>query len=262
MHAKEPMHRVFLVALLTGLVCSAIIASVTVTLRPIQDVNRLHYMQANILQAAGLLRSDIALDDQLNQLETRLVALDTGDFMTTIDPATYDQRQAANDPEQSIALSPSQDIAGIKRRAKYAPVYLHRDDAGSIDTIILPIHGYGLWSTLYGFIALQGDTSSVIGVRFYEHQETPGLGGEVDNPRWLQQWRGKAVYDAWWRPAIQLVKGGVNEQTPQALHKVDALSGATLTNRGIENMLKFWLGEAGFGPFLAKVRDSGRSHKE
>ena len=133
------------------------------------------------------------------------------------------------------------------------PVYLAKTEDGQIDKIILPVHGYGLWSTLYGFLALEADANTVAGLGFYSHAETPGLGGEVDNPKWKAQWPGKEVYKDG-EPIVELVKGGVSEQTPNADYKVDALSGATLTSRGVTNLLQFWLGEDGYGPYLKKFR--------
>jgi len=255
MRAKVAKRKVLLTALVVSLICSSVVTISTILLRPAQEANRQHYMHLNILKVAGLQQQGVALEKQLKQLEIHLVELESGRFHKVEHPEAYDQRKAAKDPKQSIALSPEQDIAGIKRRALYAPVYLTRDDNNRINKIILPIHGYGLWSTLYGFIALQGNTATVIGMRFYEHAETPGLGGEVDSARWLKQWNGKKIFDANWQPKIQLVKGGVDHNNPNTVHQVDALSGATLTNWGVENLLKFWLGDDGFGPFLARVRD-------
>ena len=80
-----------------------------------------------------------------------------------------------------------------------------------------------------------------------------GLGGEVDNPRWKALWPGKEIYQDG-NVAIDLVKGNVDESTPNASHKVDALSGATLTSRGIANLLQFWMGELGYQKFLENLR--------
>jgi Na+-transporting NADH:ubiquinone oxidoreductase subunit C len=124
-----------------------------------------------------------------------------------------------------------------------------------IETMILPIHGYGLWSTLYGFIALEGDLKTVVGLGFYQHAETPGLGGEVDNPNWRQQWTGKVVYDEDGEVAVQVLKGSVDSSNPNAEHQVDGLAGATLTSRGVEALVRFWLGENGFGPFLENINE-------
>ncbi len=153
-------------------------------------------------------------------------------------------------------LPGDRDIASIKRREKYAKVYLVEHN-GVVETIILPVHGYGLWSTLYGFVALNKDANTVAGFGFYEHGETPGLGGEVDNPKWKGQWPGKKIYDLGesQTPKISLVKGSVDVSKPGAEYKIDGLSGATLTSRGVTNLLHFWLGDNGFQKYLNRVRE-------
>ncbi|MEX2366075.1 MAG: NADH:ubiquinone reductase (Na(+)-transporting) subunit C, partial [Pseudohongiellaceae bacterium] len=145
----------------------------------------------------------------------------------------------------------------ISRRARYSIAYLLEDENGNVDRIVLPVHGYGLWSTLYGFIALKGDGNTVTGITFYEHQETPGLGGEVDNPRWKSVWEGKEIYDDDGDVALRVIKGSVDENTGDAVHKVDGLSGATLTSRGVQNLVSFWMGENGFGPVLKQLDSKG-----
>ncbi|KZY21873.1 NADH:ubiquinone reductase (Na(+)-transporting) subunit C, partial [Alcanivorax sp. HI0035] len=170
-------------------------------------------------------------------------------------PESYDQRKAAKDPQRSERLSGKEDIAGIKSQAKVAEVFLARGDDGELSRIILPVHGYGLWSTLYGFLALEPDANTVSGLGFYEHGETPGLGGEVDNPKWKALWEGKKLYGEQGEVEIQVVKGSVDSKTPNAEHKVDGLAGATLTSNGVSNLLRFWVGENGFGPYLKRMQN-------
>jgi Na+-transporting NADH:ubiquinone oxidoreductase subunit C len=132
-------------------------------------------------------------------------------------------------------------------------VYIVEGSAG-LEKIILPVKGYGLWSTLYGFVALESDLNTVAGLGFYEHAETPGLGGEIDNPSWKAQWVGKKSYDSNNKQALTVIKGKVNMDRPESIHQIDGLSGATLTSRGVDNLVKFWMGENGFAPFLANLR--------
>ena len=258
MPLRHSNRQVLWVAFLLCVVSSALVTTATVLLRPVQQANRLLDRQLNILAVAGLLEPDKEIEQLSKQIETRLVDLASGQFVETEHPERFDAQRAARDPEQSIALSPEQDIARIQRRAKLAQVYLVRDKTGHINTIVLPVHGYGLWSQLYGFLALAGDGNRVVGLSFYEHADTPGLGGEVDNPGWKALWPGKQVYDEEWNPVIRLVKGPVDKSKPEAIHQVDALSGATLTTHGVENLLRFWLGKEGFGPFLARLRTEGK----
>jgi Na+-transporting NADH:ubiquinone oxidoreductase subunit C len=211
----------------------------------------------NILQAADLMTPGGDIEQLFAKVEPRVVDLTTGEFADLPDPAAFDQRKASRDPSTSVQLAPAEDIAGIKRRANMASVYLVRNEDGSLRSVILPVHGYGLWSTMYGYLALEADANTVVGLNFYQQGETPGLGGEIVNPDWRAQWPGKKVYDESGEPVIRLAKGGVGPATPDAEHKVDALSGATLTSNGVTQMMKYWLGDQGFGPFLAKLRDNG-----
>ena len=243
--SNESIQKTVTVALVLCLVCSVVVSAAAVLLRPAQVVNEKFNMQMNILQAAGLYDPNQSIQVQFQIVSTRLVDLSTGEFVEGIEAEGYNQRKAAKDPSTNRVVSSVNDIASIKRQAKVAKVYLIQNNE-QVEKIILPIHGYGLWSTLYGFIALEGDANTVAGLGFYEHAETPGLGGEVDNPNWRAQWTGKRVYrdDA---VAIRLVKGGADRSDK---YGVDALSGATLTSRGVDNLIKFWLSDEGFRPFL------------
>ena len=233
-------------------------------MKPIQEKNKALNLKANILAAAGLLVEDASpeqIEVAFAAIKPRIVDLDTGDY---VEPSVvgkkealdYDQRKSAKDPSLSDSLAGDIDIASIKRRVKYAKVYLV-EDAGQIKTIILPVSGYGLWSTLHGFLALESDANTVVGLGFYEHAETPGLGGEVDNPRWKAFWPGKKVYDLANSdaPKIGLVKGSVDRARPEAIYQIDGLSGATLTSRGVTNLVQFWTGSHGFQKYLKRLRE-------
>lgn len=257
MSNKESTSRTLMVALAVSLVSSIFVAGAAVSLKPVQIENRQLDKQRSILSIAGLgegrLSAREVKDLFASRISARVVDLETGEFTDAHDPAIFDPLKAARDPALSDALPGDQDIAMIKRRERFTTVYMVEKD-GALDTLILPIRGYGLWSTLHGFMALEGDLNTVVGLGFYQHAETPGLGGEVDNPRWRGQWEGKRMFDAQGNLAVQVVKGGVDPQSAAAIHQVDALAGATLTSNGVDNLLKFWLGEQGFGPFLAKLR--------
>ena len=184
---NDSISKTFGVALALCIVCAVVVSSAAVILRPTQEINKLIDLKTNILASAGLLQEGVSIETQFEQITPRVVDLSTGRFTDAIDAATYDQRKASKDPALSMALDPKQDPAKIKRRVNYATVYMVEGEQG-IEKIILPIKGYGLWSTLYGFIALESDLETVAGIGFYEHTETPGLGGEVDNPKWKSSW--------------------------------------------------------------------------
>lgn len=263
MSSKETMGKTFTVAFLLCLVCSIIVAGSVVMLKPTQQKNKALNLQANILAAAGLLPADAdkaQIEELFKQIDARIVDLNTGEYVepSVVGKQTalaYDQRKAQKDPKLSKSISGEEDIASIKRRVDYAKVYLVREDE-QIKTIILPVSGYGLWSTLHGFLALESDANTVVGFGFYEHAETPGLGGEVDNPNWKAQWPGKKVYDleSDSGPKLGLVKGSVDRTKAGAEYQVDGLSGATLTSRGVTNLVQYWTGEHGFQKYLNKLR--------
>lgn len=250
---NDSTKKTIVMATLICLVCAVFVSVAAVALKPTQIANKSLDKKKNILMVAGLYEDGGNVDKLFEQIEVRLVDLATGEYVEGVDPATYDQRKAAKDPKSNIKIPKDQDLASIRSRAKYTPVYLVKEGEG-IKMMILPMHGYGLWSTLYGFMALESDANTIIGLGFYEHAETPGLGGEVDNPKWKALWKGKQVYDDKGAARINVVKENVTPDTPNAQFKVDALAGATLTSRGVGNMLHFWLGENGYKKYLSKFK--------
>jgi Na+-transporting NADH:ubiquinone oxidoreductase subunit C len=247
----ESTPKTIFVAVALCLFCSMVVAMAAVSLRPVQEANKLRDKRINILQVAGLYEEGIEVDAAFNEAFTpRVVELETGEYTDSVDVATYDGRAATQDLNLSVALP--DDPAGIGRKARYETVYLMEDDAGNIERVILPIHGYGLWSTLWGFIALEANGNDIYGLQFYEHAETPGLGAEVDNPRWRAQWSGKKLRDEEGDLEITVSKS-VPPAGPE--FHVDALAGATLTSRGVDNLVRFWMGEDGFGPYLERLRE-------
>lgn len=259
---NDSLKKTFLVTILLSLVCSVVVSAAAVFLKPQQEENVVLDVQRNILNISGLTQDAKALNaDEVSklyeQVKPRLVDMKTGKFIDktseglTVD--NYDQRMAAKDPKASKALTGAEDIAGIKRQADVAKVYLIEKD-GKMDRIVLPVHGYGLWSTMYGFLALDADLNTVAGFGFYDQAETPGLGGEVDNPLWKNKWPGKQIYSSNGDVAMTVIKGAVDPSNPKAANQIDGLAGATLTSNGVSNLIKFWMGKNGFEPFLNNLK--------
>jgi Na+-transporting NADH:ubiquinone oxidoreductase subunit C len=251
---SDTIKKTFIVAIVLSLVCAVVVSTAAVVLRPIQEQNREADIQRNILDIAGLLEEGESVQEQFEQIETGVINFETGTYTDEVDPDDYDQLAAARSPATSNQVARQEDIASISRQEKYGKVYEVREN-GELHTIILPIRGYGLWGTLYGFIALEAETYEVVGLGFYEHKETPGLGGEVDNPRWKRQWTGKRIYsDNLETVEISVIKGEVDPSDPEAEFKVQGLTGATLTARGVQNMLDYWMGEQGYAKFLRNLK--------
>lgn len=242
------------------LVCAIVVSSSAVSLRDRQDANAFLDMQRNVLIAAGLATDEETLTrDEVHQrfgpIDSVVVDLETGEELPDVDPAGFDQRQASLDPASSREAAENR--AGIQRIPRRALVYRLKEN-GELKLVVLPVEGKGLWSTLYGFVALDADLETIRGITFYEHKETPGLGGEVDNPKWKSLWPGRRAYDDEHKPRIEVIRGqaGPPSQDP---YRVDGLSGATMTSRGVTHLLRFWLGENGFRTYLDRLRSKART---
>ena len=245
-----------MVAFFVSLVCSSFVASAAVVLRPRQRANEVREVRENIVDVAGLMNSEANVDELFSHIEPRVIEFESGRYLDDIDPADFDARREAKDPKLGVEIPPERDLARIGRRAKRGLVYLVRQD-GEVDRIILPVSGYGLWSTLHGFLALESDGNTVADIVFYAHGETAGIGDFVSKPSWRSLWPGKRAYDAEGQLELEIIKGRVAPDDPMRDYHVDGVSGATLTGNGVTNLLRYWLGEDGYGPFLARIRGEG-----
>jgi len=254
--SNDSLEKTINVALALCLVCAVLVSMATVALRPLQSHNKALDMKKNILDVAGLLDEGTDIDQAFKErIEAKLVDLATGEYVDgNVDE--YDQRKAAKDPAQNEAIPADKDIASIRSKAKVAKVFLVKS-GDKLQSIILPINGYGLWSTMYGFLSLEADGQTVQSINLYDQGETPGLGGEVVNPNWRALWKGKKVYGENGEVALTLVKGTVDTSRPDAAYKVDGLAGATLTSRGVSNLILYWMGPEGFAPYLNKIKANG-----
>ena len=266
---NDSLEKTIAIAVSLCLVCAVLVSFAAVALKPLQVNNKEADMKKNILDVAGLLEEGADINAAFaEKIEAKIVDLETGDYVENINANEYDQRKAAKDPAQSVAIPKEKDIAHIRVKAKYAKVFLVKE-GGAIKSIILPMHGYGLWSTLYGFLSLDPDGQTVQSINFYDQAETPGLGGEVVNPNWRALWKGKKVYAETdqpslekgliteadiGEPALSLIKGVVDNTKPGSQYQVDGLAGATLTSTGVTNLVRYWMSNEGFAPYLKKVR--------
>lgn len=238
------------VAALLCVVCSVLVSVTVVSLRPMQNKNKDLDYKKNVLVSAGLLKEGQDIETEFRKITPVLVDFETGEIVQDEETLKgYNQVKASTDPASSTAIPGDKDVAGLSARAKLAKVYITKNDSGKIDTMIFNVRGKGLWSTMYGFIAVDADTTTIKGFAYYSHGETPGLGGEVDNPKWKAQWIGKKVYNTDWDVAFKVAKG-----TASGMHQVDGISGATITANGVTSSMKYWFGDHAYGKFLAKVR--------
>ncbi len=238
-------------------VISAVAVSVTaVMLKERQELNKALDKKRNVLVAAGLAGDNESLtrdeiDTRFNSVRQVVIDLETGESLPDVDPEGFDQRRVASDPATSRVAPENR--AQVRRLPNQALVYRLEDEGGGLEMLILPVEGYGLWSTLYGFLALDADVNTVRGITFYQHGETPGLGGEVDNPRWKALWNERQAFDSNGNVDIAVIKGRAGPPSEDP-HRIDGISGATLTSRGVSELVRFWLGGNGFGAYINKLR--------
>lgn len=236
-------------------VCSVLVSLTVVTLKPKQQKNAELDFKKNILMAAGLIKEGDDIEAAFKKITPVIVDFETGLPVSDVQVANYNQNKAAKDPSMSVSIPADKDVGGLSTRAKYAKVYLSKDEQGNISEIILNVRGKGLWSTMYGFIALAPDTKTIKGFAYYSQGETPGLGGEVDNPNWKKQWIGKQLYDENWDVNFAVAKGTVDHTHGLAQYRVDGLSGATITGNGVTSSMKYWFSSHAYGKLLENIRN-------
>lgn len=250
---SESPARALVTVLAVAVVCALLVSVSAAKLRPRYVANLEAHRIAQLASILGALSATpYAVTAQ--EIESRVVELESGRYADKLDPATFDARKAATDPEASILIPPHRDIAGIKRRERHATVYVARDASGEVELIILPVRGSGYQSTLYGYLALAGDTSTVAALEFYEQGDTPGMGARIQDPSWEAQWPGKQVFDDTGALRLGVARGALTPGSVDADYMVDGISGATRTSQGVHGLLRFWLGDLGFGPYLERVR--------
>jgi Na+-transporting NADH:ubiquinone oxidoreductase subunit C len=246
-----------LVVFAVALVCSILVSAAAITLKPIQERNQLLDRSRHIVTLTGLVPENSALTDDeildaVEQLDIRAVELDTGEFAAQIEPLEFDQRAAAQDAELGTDIPAALDSARLGRRSRFAIVYLVWD-GDELGRLILPIHGQGMWSTLYGYLALESDLNTIAAVTFYQQAETAGLGDQVMRPEWHARWQGRQLYDESGALRFRVASGPAPDGD---VHEVDGLTGATVTSDAVSSLIAYWFGPNGYAPFLDALRST------
>jgi Na+-transporting NADH:ubiquinone oxidoreductase subunit C len=259
---KDSISNTLLMTIGLCVVCALLVSGAAVGLKDYQTENKVLDVKRNVVAAAGLAgeRGAGALSaDEINQLfdtriDRKLVDLQSGEYVESADP-NFDPRAAAKDVALQQPVEGSFPI-GMSTREPQTWVYVVKNNAGQFDKVVLPIYGKGLWSTMFGFVSVDKDLRTISGLTFYQHGETPGLGGEIENPSWKAKWPGKQIWEAGAEPVDEKLRVGVAKAAPASgnePYEVDGLSGATITSRGVSMLLKYWFSKEGFGPFLEKL---------
>ena len=264
---KDSIQNTLLVATVLCLVCSLLVSMAAVGLKPIRERNIQLDRKNNLLKVVGFSDEEISqtgIEELFNQrFEALIIDFETGEEAAEACKAAlseakkevndvvaeYDQFWASKSKRAPVAdqLSKKEDICGIKYREKFSHVFILKSANGEVEKYVFPVRGYGLWSMMQGYLAVEPDFETLAGITFYEQAETPGLGGEVMNPNWKAKWPGKKIFNNG-EVAFAVSKGDQSSNE----YGVDALSGATITSNGVSKMVKYWLGPSGFGPFIEK----------
>ncbi|MBW6495549.1 MAG: NADH:ubiquinone reductase (Na(+)-transporting) subunit C [Burkholderiaceae bacterium] len=250
---NESRVKTLFVALVVALVCASAVSLTAVLLKPRQEANqrlaRLARMEQMIAALPGVAKVMRAGD--MTSLQTVIVDLERGAIAPNIDPVEFDFRAAIADQERGVVLERDSDIARIGRRPQYAPVYLLRK-VGKLALVILPVYGAGYQSMIHAYLALAGDLRTIAAFNIVEQGETPGLGARIADPSWQSRWSGREIADA-----DGVIRIAVTRGSATTIHEVDGISGATRSTTGVTNLVRFWLGEQGYGPFLRHLAGGG-----
>ena len=249
---KDSVLGTFVVIVTFCLVCSVIVSSAVVLLDPFKTAAVANDRQVNILKVSGFDVEGSVAKTFSAHIESHLIEVETGALADDKVPADqiegYNFASLAKKDGTKVDIAKDQDVAKILSHAKYMPVYFAKDEQGQVQRVILPFYGQALWSTVYGYVAISpADGNTILGVTFYSHGETPGLGGEIDNPRWQALWVNKKLTDDNGDYKFHITKHAQNKD-----FDIDALSGATLTSNGVDHLSAYWLGDA-YKPFLEKL---------
>jgi len=247
--------RVLWVSACVAIACSAMVTTAVSYFRPMQAAHASLERSRHILVAAGLLASTDSVSPRqiatrFRQLTVQTADLRSDEFTNTVDPLTFDFETAGALESGSTALPKEKDIAKLGRRPDLMPIYLLSKDR-ALDSIVLPVYGQGMWSTIRAFISLRADAKTLQSLVIYEHGETPGIGDRIEDVTWLGSWSSKQVIDENGAVALRLVRTG---KAAADIHGVDAITGATVTSESVVTLVRFWLGEDGYGPVLKHLK--------
>lgn len=211
--------------IITSLVAALILSVSSTMLKERQERNAELDVKKNILYAVNLLKKDSDPEKLYKDYIRSFVVNSEGKVLEKSSPA-----EKINF-ERELEKQPGD---------REYPVFMSISDKdGKISAYCIPIVGKGLWSTLYGYLALETDLKTIKGISFYKHAETPGLGGEIENPEFQRNFYGKKILsESGELVSVTVLKGKTRPNSPTLIHEVDGISGATLTSNGVNKLLK------------------------
>jgi Na+-transporting NADH:ubiquinone oxidoreductase subunit C len=224
-------------------ICSLVLSATATLLKERQDVAVELDRKLNVLKAFGVQTVDTSgmkmPKDEIDRYFTEnisevYVSKETGDIVENPDPAQL-KKEAKERTHEARSL---------------LPLYVWQE-GGTPLKYAFPTSGMGLWSIVHGYIALDRDLSTIIGVTFYKHGETPGLGGEVSADWFMNQFKDKIIYAGGSLVQLEVVKGKAPEDSN---YQVDGMSGATMTGNGLNIFMNRDI--AYYDKYFSRIRGS------
>ena len=147
-------------------------------------------------------------------------------------------------PVTAEGISPRKEYKKKNVADKLFPVYQFKSEVniGSFDAYIIPVYGNGLWDEIWGFVAIGPDFNTIEGTSFDHKGETPGLGARITTDDFEARFKGKKIFEGSDLASVHVVKGEGNPVASDEFHKVDGLSGASMTTGGLNEMLENYFG--------------------
>lgn len=210
-------------ALLT-VACGGLLAFASISLKDRQDANVALEQKGNILSTVTTLPEGTDVQQFYNKRIRGFVVDARGEVVPNLEPSkVVVAAEYKKKPDQRVL-----------------PVYefVSETDPNKVEAVVVPVYGYGLWNNIWGFVALESDFNTVRGIKFSHVGETPGLGARIETAEIQDRYKGKKIFDQGnVLVSIIMMKGeGMNYADEH--HKVDGMSGATLTAKGVNNMLQ------------------------
>jgi Na+-transporting NADH:ubiquinone oxidoreductase subunit C len=233
----------FLYAALLTIVAAVLLALAAEGLRPMQEANVRLEKMANILRAAKLDVSDnTVLEETYKKSVQELVVGVDGKIREGVSAFDIELKDEIRKKPEDMNL----------------PLFIYTTPEGS-NVYILPLRGAGLWGPVWGFIALEDDFNSVYAANFDHKGETPGLGAEISTPIFEKQFPGKKIFaDDSDKVAIKVVKYGA-EKNYAAQHRIDGISGGTITSVGVSDMIQ--QGISFYNNYFSTIKNSSENSK-
>lgn len=218
---------IFVFSLIMVTIVAVLLSFVATQLKPKQQMNVEIERKQDILRSVGQAQQAREVDDKNSYIEEEF-----GKYITDSYVVNFEGEKVDADAFE-VTLQMEQEVKIDQKERRY-PIFVYSENGNEM--YVVPVRGKGLWGPIWGYVAFEEDLNTISGAVFDHQGETPGLGAEI-NMGWFQEpFEGKTIFDDQGNfVSIEVVKGGADPNDP---HGVDAISGGTITSKGLEDMLQ------------------------